>query len=158
MPRRRKKSIWSNFLMLERISSSSLKVFKNIWIIFKLFEISPSPSIQTCFVLEMFPDSNLREHFRFCVLNVMKSSNIFGSGDSSKLVALFYGRILTRQLYPGGPDSSFQPSFPVYHTSFGPWKAECFRCVSLFLSQVFIYLKILFLVYKNSHYYENFLL
>lgn len=92
----------------------------------------------------MFPDSNLREHFRFCVLSVMKSSNIFGSGDSSKLVALFYGRILTRQLYPGGPESSFQPSFPVYHTSFGPWKAECFRCVSLFLSQVFIYFLITF--------------
>ena len=86
----------------------------------------------------MFPDPNLREHLRFCVLSVMKSSNIFGPGDSSKLVALFYGRILTRQLYPGGPENNFQSSFPVYHTSYGPWKAECFRCVSLFLSQVFI--------------------
>ena len=84
----------------------------------------------------MFPDSNLREHFRFCVLNVMKSSQIFGPGEDSKRVTLFYGRILTKALFPDGPHANFQPSFPVSHTSYGPWKAECFRCVSLFLAQV----------------------
>ena len=86
--------------------------------------------------LGMYPDKNLREHLRFCLLNIMKTSQIFGSAEDSKQVTLFYGRILTKSLYPDGPETNFQPSFPVHHTSYGPWKAESFRCVSLFLSQV----------------------
>ena len=84
----------------------------------------------------MFPTTELREHLRFCILNIMKSSQIFGSSEDSKRVTLFYGRVLTKALFPEGPISNFQPSFPVHHTSYGPWKAETFRCLSLFLSQV----------------------
>ena len=61
---------------------------------------------------------------------------IFCNSEDSKRVTLFYGRVLTRSLFPDGPDPSFEPNFPVNHTSFPPWKAECFRCVSLFLAQV----------------------
>ena len=86
----------------------------------------------------MFPTTELREHLRFCILNIMKSSQIFGSSEDSKRVTLFYGRVLTKALFPDGPISNFQPSFPVHHTSYGPWKAETFRCLSLFLSQVYI--------------------
>ena len=84
----------------------------------------------------MFADSSLREHFRYCLVCAIKSSQVFGSSEDSKRVSLFYGRILTKTLFPDGPQNNFEPNFPVSHSSYGPWQAECSRCVAQFFYQV----------------------
>ena len=84
----------------------------------------------------MYPDSISREHLRFCLLQTMKSSQIFGSAEDAKRCTMFYGRVLCKTLYPEGPQANFEPEFPRRHASFGPWQAECVRCVKSFLKQV----------------------
>ena len=84
----------------------------------------------------MFPDVKSREMLRYCLLQTMKSSQIFGSTEDAKRCTMFYGRVLCKTLYPGGPEPNFDPEFPVHHPSFGPWQAECSRCVKSFLKQV----------------------
>ena len=85
----------------------------------------------------MYPDEDSRETLRYCLLQTMKSCQIFGSADDAKRCTMFYGRVLCKAMFPEGPQANFEATFPVHHPSFGPWQAECGRCVSSFLKQVY---------------------
>ena len=88
------------------------------------------------FFIEMFPDKDAREHLRVCLLQVMKSSQIFGNTEDAKRCTMFYGRVLCKTLFPEGAEPDSEPKFPLHHTSYGPWQAECNRCVTTFQKQV----------------------
>ena len=60
----------------------------------------------------MFPDKDTREHLRFCLLQVMKSSQIFGNTEDAKRCTMFYGRILCKTLFPEGAEPDSEPKFP----------------------------------------------
>jgi hypothetical protein len=88
-----------------------------------------------------------REQFRVALLRLVTAAA--PGSEAAKSAALFYGRVLHRDLFPerttsggGGGRSAENTSAadpgcvaPLHHSSHGPWTAECVRCVSLFKSR-----------------------
>jgi hypothetical protein len=91
--------------------------------------------------------NTVREQFRAALLRLVTAAA--PGSEAAKSAALFYGRVLHRDLFPerttsggGGGRSAENTSAadpgcvaPLHHSSHGPWTAECVRCVSLFKSR-----------------------
>jgi hypothetical protein len=82
-----------------------------------------------------------REQFRQTLLHLLTSAP--PDTEAARSAALFYGKILNRELFPertggsGGQSPVLEgvSDDPVQHTSHGPWLAECVRCVSHFITK-----------------------
>ena len=105
--------------------------------------LSSRPNLLPLLLL-LYPTLQLRENFRRAVLHLLTAAS--PDTEAARSAAVFYGQILNKDLFPeqagsGGRSSAEDmeavdsSSAPLHHTSYGPWMAECVRCVALFLSR-----------------------
>ena len=108
-------------LLLHLLQSPGLPRRRRITLVRRLNTPQLLPTVE-----KLFPAAAGREALRLALAQLAAEASIMSSVDSDLVISLC-GRLLSKQLFPQGPDQG-QHEGLVRHQSYGPWLAERDRC------------------------------